>query len=158
MQPCADSKVFGFESALERTLAYIPICVRLKLDLCGLKISLAQWSGLPLAVREIVFEVNCETDPEIERLRRYLEYIVDAFGLGPLDSIRCDRETWSIRSRVPSTVLAAIDAHGLAPISAGGWAGLSDLQRFTLIKLTRQGHTRNLSAALEEFGLHQRHR
>ena len=158
MDPWASSDVFAFESVSERTLEYIPMSVRMKLDLCGLKLSLAQWSGLPLAVRQIVLEVGCEADLEIQRLRRYLEFIIEAFGLGPLASIRCDRETWSARSRVPSSVVAAMDALDLARIGAATWAGLSDLQRFTLIKLTRRGHTRNLPAALEEFGLQKRRR
>jgi hypothetical protein len=34
------------------------------------------------------------------------------------------------------------------------WAGLSDLQRFALTKLTRSGHKNaNLLPALKEFGL-----
>jgi hypothetical protein len=153
MNPLAGSAVFDFESDSERTLDYIPICVRMKLDLSGVKMSLAQWSGLPLAVRQIVLEARCQVDPEIRRVRHYLEFIVDAFGLGPLASARCDPQAWRGCGRAPASVVAAMAALGYPSIGAAAWDALTDLQRFALIKLARPGHARHLPAALEEFGL-----
>jgi hypothetical protein len=153
MNAWADSAVFEFESDSERTLDYIPMCVRMKLDLCGLKLSLAQWTGLPLAVRQIVLEARCQVDPEILRVRRYLELVVDAFGLGMLASAPCDPQAWRGSGRAPASVVAAMDALGCPRLGAAAWAALNDLQRFALIKLARPGHTRHLPAALEEFGL-----
>jgi Conserved nitrate reductase-associated protein (Nitr_red_assoc) len=33
-----DARLFGFESELEANLTYIPMAVRFKLDLCGVKL------------------------------------------------------------------------------------------------------------------------
>jgi hypothetical protein len=153
MNASAGSAVFDFESDSERTLDYIPMCVRMKLDLCGVKMSLAQWIGLPLAVRQIILEARCQVDPEIRRVRHYLEFIVDAFGLGPLAPVRCDPQAWRGCGRAPSSVVAAMAALGYPSIGAAAWDALNDLQRFALIKLARPGHTRHLADALEEFGL-----
>jgi hypothetical protein len=153
MNASPGSAVFDFESDSERTLNYIPMCVRMKLDLCGVKMSLAQWSSLPLAVRQIVLEARCQFDPEIRRVRHYLEFIVDAFGLGPLASVRCDPQAWRGCGQAPVSVGAAMAEFGYPSIGAAAWRALNDLQRFALIKLARPGHTRHLRAALGEFGL-----
>jgi hypothetical protein len=155
MKQCPIPGVFGFESFMERTLEYMPMSVRMKLDLCGLKCSLVQWCGLPMAVRQAVVDAPCETPHEVLKLRRHLEFTVAAHELGQLASIQCDPQTWSARSRVPSPLASEIHALGLPRPGRAAWAALSDLQRFALIKLTSEGCSRNLRPALEEFGLCQ---
>jgi hypothetical protein len=88
MDTWTGSEVFGFESVAERTLEYIPMSVRMKLDLCGLKPSLGQWSGLRMAVRQILLEEPCGTVVEIRRVREYLQLIVEAHGLGDIPPCR----------------------------------------------------------------------
>jgi hypothetical protein len=138
---------------MERTLEYMPMSVRLKLDLCGFKLSLVQWCGLPLTVRQTVLEMRCEVPHEILRMRRYLESTLDAFQLGPLAPLQCDREAWNANSRVPAALVSAMNALGLPRAGRAAWSGLSNLQRFALIELSREGRARKLEAALEEFGL-----
>jgi hypothetical protein len=155
MKALARAGVFGFESDSERTLEYIPMSMRLKLDLCGLKLSLDQWSDLPLAVREAVVAARCESELEVRRLRRDLQSVVKACGLGRLETIRCDRDAWGTQAGIPPSVVVATEELGV-DIGATAWRRLNDLQRFTLIKLARPGHARNLPAALAEFGLPRR--
>src|SRR5258705_12918697 len=126
MNASVASAVFDFESDSERTLDYIPMCVRMKLDLCGIKMSLAQWSGRPLAVRQIVLEARCHADHEIRRVRHYLEFIVDAFGLGLLASARCDPQAWRACGRAPASVVAAMAALGYPGIGGAAWNALND--------------------------------
>lgn len=158
MDSWADPEVFGFESVAERTLDYIPMSVRMKLDLCGLKPSLGQWSGLPMAVRQILVEERCDTVAQIRRVRAYLQLVVEAHGLGDLLVVHVDCTAWSVDGHVPPAVESAMDALDLERIGSATWSRLSDLQRYTLIKLSRRGHTRNLPAALEEFGIRKRRR
>jgi hypothetical protein len=153
LEPRADPALFGFEAGMAGTLNGVPMSVRMKLDLCGLKVSLAQWRGLPLAVRQVVLELPCDTVVEIQRARRYFRFIVGAFGLGRVASVCTDARAWSARGATPAIVGSAMEALGLPRIGSTAWATLSDLRRFTLVKLTRQGHIRNLQAAIEEFGL-----
>jgi hypothetical protein len=153
MDHCVDTAIFGFEAGMASALEGIPMSVRMKLDLCGLKISLAQWRGLPLAVRQVMTEVRSDTVAEIQRARRYFRFIVGAFGLGQPAPVRVNALEWSAQGRTPAIVVSAMQALGLPRIGAATWAGLSDLERFALVKLTRQGHVRYLKGAVEEFGL-----
>jgi hypothetical protein len=146
--------VFGFETFMERTLEYMPMSVRMKLDLCGCKLSLLQWCGLPLAVRQGMLDMNCGEREEILRLRRYLQSSIDALQLGPLAPLQCDPGTWGAQSRMPLELVSAIDDLGLPVPGRAAWSGLSDLQRFALTRLAQGGRARKLRAALEEFGLH----
>jgi hypothetical protein len=143
--------VFGFETFMERTLEYMPLSVRMKLDLCGFKLSLLQWCALPLSARQAIFDMDCGEPHEIQQLRRYLESSADAYQLGPLVPQQCDRRTWGAQARMPSELASAIHELGLSVPGRAAWSGLSDLQRFVLIKLAQRAH--KLQAALEEFGL-----
>jgi hypothetical protein len=152
-QPLA--RVFGFETYMERTLEYMPMSVRMKLDLCGFRLSLTQWCGLPLPVRRTVLDMDCEAPEERLRLRRYLESTAGALGLGELTPLQCDPQAWSANSRVPAELVSAMNALGLPRPGREAWAGLSNLQRFALTRLTGAGRERKLRAALQEFGLDQ---
>jgi hypothetical protein len=48
----APVRTFAFESSEARALAWLPLAVRFKLDLCGLRVSLREWQGLTLAQRQ----------------------------------------------------------------------------------------------------------
>jgi hypothetical protein len=147
--------VFAFETYMERTLEYMPVSVRMRLELCGCKLTLAQWCGLPLAARRTILDLGCETPGEILRTRRYLESTIAAFELGPLARLQCDPQGWSARSRVPAIVVTALSALGLPRLDQGTWSGLGDVQRFALLELAREGRERKLRAAVEEFDLHR---
>jgi hypothetical protein len=61
---------------------------------------------------------------------------------------------WSNTSLVPVTVGKQLQALGLPALAQEKWAALTDLQRFALLKLTREGHeNKKLPLALKEFGL-----
>ena len=48
----APTACLTFESQACQSLQWLPLAVRFKLDECGLKLSLQQWQGLPLAERQ----------------------------------------------------------------------------------------------------------
>jgi hypothetical protein len=147
--------VFAFETYMERTLEYMPMSVRMRLELCGFKLTLAQWCGLPLTVRQTLLDLDCDTAEEILRTRRYVESTIAAFQLGPLTPLQCDPQGWSARSRIPAVLVAALNALGLPRLDRAAWSGLGNVQRFALLKLTGEGRERKLRAALEEFGLYR---
>lgn len=152
LDPAAGALFFGFETGMERSLGCMPMSVRMKLDLCGLKVSLDQWRALPFSVRQTVLEASCGNPAEVKRVRSYLEKTAAEAAVGPLPEIACDPDEWRGLGQVVPQVAAATRELGLA-LRIESWASLSDLRRFALIKLSRQGHTRNLPSALVEFGL-----
>jgi hypothetical protein len=145
--------VFAFEGYMERTLEYMPLRVRMKLDLCGIQLSLAQWCGLPLAARQILLDTDCGVPNAILRIRLYLEFTLDALRLGPLLSVQSDPRTWSARVRVPLTLRTAMKRLGLPRLAQDAWSALDDVQRFALVNLSREARDHGLRAALADFAL-----
>jgi len=62
--PVSGPTLFAFESDFAGTLRCIPMIVRLKLDLCGVKLSLRQWSRFTRDDRAALVEDPCETAAE----------------------------------------------------------------------------------------------
>lgn len=148
------SSIFGFESDLERSLVCIPLAVRFKLDKCGIKLSLDEWQRLSIEDRQGLLEVRCEGQVGIATYRRALLALIRA------TSDREPRVLNLVGSRpwedpeVPEQVRRKTQELGAIPPAPYQWRALTPLQRFALIKLSRDGdHARNLMPALREFEL-----
>jgi hypothetical protein len=64
---------FEFEADFVDSLRCIPMQVRCKLDTCGIKLKLSDWSHLTQADREALVELPCSTETEIQAYRKYLQ-------------------------------------------------------------------------------------
>jgi hypothetical protein len=147
--------VFAFESDFAGSLRCIPMAVRLKLDLCGIKVSLRQWSRFAREERDQLLQLSCDTPASSKAYRDYVVGIVETRTGAKADAIPVESDPqWRDESRVPVQVGAYFAAQGLPPLSLTQWIQLSPLQRFVLIKLTRPNHHNdNFLPALQEFGL-----
>jgi hypothetical protein len=147
--------LFAFEDDFVKTLRCVPMAVRFKLDACGVKLSLRQWSRFTLEDRRVLREAACETPQEVAAYRERLEDLIRhrAHDVAkPLSS--SPDEAWRDPTRVPAGVVAYARSIGVSPPNAAAWARLSALQRFALIKLSRDNHDNvNFIPALREFGL-----
>jgi hypothetical protein len=149
------SYFFGFESDQERSLAYIPMLVRMKLDTAGVKLTLTQWNRLPEHQRRQLFEQPCNNRLEAEVYREQLHDVV----------LECCGETvrlldvpsdlpWNNVAAVPDQLTKRARLMGLEPPSLQQWRALAPAQRFALIKLTRAGHeSEHYLLAMREFDL-----
>jgi xanthine dehydrogenase accessory factor len=149
----AQSNFFGFETRMERTLILIPMSIRLKLDTVGLKLSLKQWRQLPEPIRRTALEMPCELAPQVEAYRTYLTHMASYYTQETVEQVHRAEPVWRDDAVIPAAIPRAALDHGLTPISLEGWRRLTTLERYALIKLSREGHTRNLPAAWNEFGL-----
>lgn len=147
--------LFAFESDFTGTLRCIPMIVRLKLDLCGIKLSLRQWSRFTRDDRAALVEGPCETAAEAAAYGAALSGLIAERAGEIAVSLPIDPAlAWADSSEVPERVAAYVEGLGLAALTVGQWAGLSALQRFAVFKLTRPGHDNdNLVPAMREFGL-----
>lgn len=147
------STCFGFEADFTSDLRCIPMAVRRKLDLAGMKLKLQHWSELGDAERQELLAWPDEA-AAIEALREHLLARTTSLQAGqakllPLPS----GEPWQQSEELPEVLAASCAQLGLG-VRAGGWAELNELQRFALVKLSHPGHEhRNLPRALAEFGL-----
>lgn len=147
-----DGHVFSFEPDDVRALTYIPLRFRMKLDLCALHLSQRQWNCLPYPVRLSLISAPCQSDAEAARLRQVVVRAVQEAGGGIVRDLEKREPAWR-GPEVPAQVGQMIDSLRLPAIGGQKWREMSDEKRFALVKLTRQGHARNLEAALREFGL-----
>ena len=65
----ASGELFRFESAFVASLRCIPMAMRYRLDLSGVKLKLNEWSKLGLADRQALLGMPCATPAQIDACR-----------------------------------------------------------------------------------------
>jgi hypothetical protein len=145
------SHCFAFEQDFVGSWRCIPLCVRRKLDLIGLKVKLSHWLELSQAQRQQLVDWPDQTDA-LQELREQLLAWTRAMTDGeakplPLAVV----EPWQLEQPVPDDVQRAAGQRDLR-LSSDQWAALVELERFALCKLARPGHDHhNLGAAFAEL-------
>jgi hypothetical protein len=155
MAPVSDSQLFEFESDFVNTLRCIPMAVRLKLDVSGIKLSLRQWSRFTKDDRQRLLTTPCTGAAGIEAYRRAVVDLV-ALRVNEIAKPLADPVSaqWDNPRRIPAVVVNYAGSVGLRPPTQHQWGALTRLQRFALIKLTRDSHDNvNFAPAMSEFGL-----
>lgn len=150
-----DTQLFAFEADFVASLRCIPMAVRLKLDRAAIKLSLRQWSRFGREDRQALLLAPCHAPGEVQAYRGRLTLLV-ALRAGEQAKPLAEPPIalWEAVGAVAPVVEAYAHAQGVAPPTAGQWARLSELQRFALIKLTRDNHDNvNFLPAMREFGL-----
>ncbi|MBW4627591.1 MAG: nitrate reductase maturation protein NarM [Brasilonema octagenarum HA4186-MV1] len=148
------SEFFEFEADFVDSLRCIPMQVRQKLDICGIKLKLSDWSHLTKADREALVELPCSTEPEIKTYKEYLQsLILERIGTPVAELPIEPHPAWLDAKSVPTNLQEKARECGVT-LSPQQWAELTSLQRFALIKLSRPGHENpNFPKALKEFHL-----
>jgi hypothetical protein len=146
------ARYFAFESDFVDTLRCVPMCVRLKLDMAGVKLKLNEWSKLDPAERAYMAEMPCGTRDEVRGFRDFTSLLV-RINCGALPSMMEPPHPLWEADAPPAQVTEKAAALGL-PFPESAWNSLDALQRFALIKLSRPGHEgANFMPALKEFGV-----
>src|SRR5690349_9548429 len=84
------SSVFRFEQEFSATLRCIPMAVRFKLDRCGIKLSLRQWSRFAAVERTRMLRLPCECDDEVNAFRCELEELIRQRSTQPPEYLPVD--------------------------------------------------------------------
>jgi hypothetical protein len=147
------SRCFRFEEDFTASLRCIPMAVRRKLDLAGVKLRLAHWTALDRQERQRLLDWP-DQEQDVQALRLWLLERTAALPEGPARCLpQAIAEPWQQQDCWPEVVLRSAEQLGLA-LRPGGWQTLEELQRFALVKLSHPGHEhRNLPLALGEFDL-----
>jgi hypothetical protein len=149
------SSIFQFEQDFAGSLRCIPMAVRFKLDRCGIKLSLRQWSRFAPEERNRMLQLPCEGGGDIAAYRRELEELIQLRSTQPPEYLPVEvQPAWAEEASVPGQVIEFALEVEVSPPSSAQWASLSTLQRFTLLKLSRAKHDNvNFVPAMREFGL-----
>jgi hypothetical protein len=150
-----ENPFFKFEEDfVEAKIRCIPMIVRFKLDACGIKLKLAEWSRMSAEERGYLAMADIETPPALAQYKKDLcRLIFDRTGNSATEIPVPENPAWSRKVEVPYTVSEKLKE--ISPeVSLEQWQGLTDLQRFALLKLSYPGHeNKNFPRALVEFGL-----
>lgn len=150
-----ESSFFRFEEDfVESGVRCIPMIVRFKLDACGIKLKLSEWSRMTEKERRYLALADCKTPGEVFRYRKELsELIFKRAGNIATPVPVPENPAWSRTDEVPRTIIEKSREFS-CELSPERWKTLTQLQRFALLKLSYPGHeNKNFPKALMEFGL-----
>jgi hypothetical protein len=147
--------IFHFELDFAGTLRCIPMVVRFKLDQCGIKLSLRQWSRFGRQERAELVVRPCGATGEIQSYKHFLIELIETHaGDQVVEMAAPAHPEWDDTTRVPARLVDYASGLGMTPPTLDLWAAMAPLQRFALFKLTRPGHDNdNFGPAMREFGL-----
>ena len=142
------------EDFVEENIRCIPMAVRIKLDACGIKLQLTEWSKFKPGERTQLATQSCGSNDEIASYRKYLEELVLKRTGSTVINLPVDEHpAWAALNSIDAKLQEKAKESGWW-ISPEQWKCLTNLQRFALLKLCRQGHeSSNFPKAMKEFGL-----
>lgn len=123
---------FSFESAMYATLDCVPLAVRRKLDLAGLKISLAGWQSLPRPDRLALCHLPVDGPGDLDVYREVLRGFAGRAGAPLEDLPEVTPAAWGIDA-VPERVAERVSALGRV-LPAPLWRTLDEETRYCLWK------------------------
>ena len=143
---------YRFESEVYPTLSRVPLHVRMKLDLTGVKISLKSWLAFGMEERNVLCHLPVETDEERRVFSSYLNLLSrryfgeDAALVAPVTD-----PPWEELARIPDSVQARGKETEKA-VTVEEWSRWHLGQRYALFKLSvSKNEPEVFFAALKEF-------
>ena len=142
------------EDFMEDNIRCIPMIVRFKLDACGIKLKLSEWSKFTIEERSRLAEFQFVTQNDIALYRSFIQNLVLNRTKHEATDLEIEpKPSWSIVDQIPETIALRMKEYNWN-LSLHQWQQLSNLQRFALVKLSRSSHeNRNFPKAVKEFGL-----
>lgn len=146
---------FQFEEEfMENNIRCIPMIIRFKMDMAGIKLKLSEWKKFSREERiELAFK-KCDYENEAKQYHKHLAELIKKYtGRNPTSMEVNKTPAWKNFHSLPETLIEKLEELGWnLPISQ--WKCLTDLQRFALLKLCRPGHeNKNFPKAMKEFNL-----
>jgi hypothetical protein len=142
---------FDFEGDIHATLSCVPLVVRRKLDLAGLKISLAGWQALSRAERLALCHMPADTNDDVAVYTEALRGFAERAGvpLSPLPGAPA-RSAWDAPA-VLDRLRARLGPGGVDEAAIGR---LTEEERFALHKLAEPARgVEKLMLLVRELGL-----
>jgi hypothetical protein len=150
-----DIEYFNFEEDfVEKNIRCIPMIVRFKMDKAGIKLKLAEWSKFTVEERIELAKKSCSNEEDAKLYNDYLAGLIKKYTDKEATGLAIDQHPgWAELSMVPDLLQEKLKEFGWS-ISVEQWEALTNLQRFSLLKLCKQGHeSKNFHKAMKEFSL-----
>jgi len=142
------------EDFIEENVRCIPMIVRFKMDLAGIKLKLAEWSKFNIDERKTLALKSCRRANEVSAYKSYLMELVKKYtGKEAIETTVDKNHAWDNKDVIPIMLDEKAKKFDWQ-ISIEKWKSLTQLQRFALLKLCRPGHeNKNFPKAMKEFKL-----
>jgi hypothetical protein len=150
-----DIEYFLFEEDfVEKNVRCIPMIVRFKMDHAGIKLKLAEWSKFSVEERIELAKKPCSNEEEAKLYNEYLAGLIKKYTGKEATILQIDKNPpWANIAEVPVMLNEKLRRFDWL-ILTEQWKGLTDLQRFALLKLCKEGHeNKNFPKAMKEFKL-----
>ncbi len=143
---------YRFESEIYPTLSRIPLHVRMKLDLTGVKISLKSWLAFSLEERGVLCHLPVEMEEERKAFASYLGFLSRRYLGEEVALILPETDPpWEELNRIPDSVQSRSRETGRA-VTMQEWSHWDLCQRYALFKLSvSKNEPEQFFAALREF-------
>lgn len=124
---------FRYEAKFYPDLNRLPLHVRMKLDLIGLKISLNDWLAYSLEERQVLCHLSAENIEERQVFAGYLDFLSRKYQGKPVERTEAmDSEAWGA-AQVPQPVAQKSAAYSHA-VKLVEWRAWKTHQRYALYK------------------------
>lgn len=142
------------EDFVEKNIRCIPMIVRFKMDMAGVKLKLAEWSKFSVEERIELAKKPCDNGDEVRSYNDYLAALIRKYTGNEPTVLDIDKNpVWANIYEVPEMLNERAKAFNWH-LSAVQWKELTSLQRFALLKLCKGGHeNKNFVKAMREFRL-----
>ena len=126
---------FGYESEFYPTLSRVPLYVRMKLDLTGVKISLKDWLSFSFEERTVLCHLPIDTNEEKETVVRYLDFLSRKYRAAPVATTPpMTSSLWDDPNRIPAPIANKSTEQG-QPVTGEEWSRWKSYQRYALYKM-----------------------
>jgi len=133
--PGSNAELFRFEEDYREDLHFVPMAMRYRLDLAGMKVGLAEWLLFPVEERFALAAYPLGAGSDCEGFRQALRAVARVrLGREPQSIAPADAAEWGVSIPLPEPVRAACEGSEAKEMESH-WAGLSDLRRYALLKM-----------------------
>ena len=124
---------FGYEAEFYPALSRLPLHVRMKLDVTGIKISLKDWLAFSVEERTVLCHLPIDTNDERQAFCSYLDFLSNKYrGVQVTTADVMNSSLWN-PSEVPHAVLQK-SAGMFSAVTLAEWSRWRDHERYALYK------------------------
>jgi hypothetical protein len=125
---------YPHESDIYPSLSRLPLHVRMKLDVTGIKLSLKDWLAFSVEERVVLCHVPVETEEEKEVFSSYLDFLSRRYCGAPVArTAAMSSSLWDTPHTLPEPV-AQKSVPEIPPVTVEEWQRWKSYQRYALYK------------------------
>ena len=124
---------YDYEAEFYHSLSRLPLDLRRKLDVTGVKLSLKTWLSFSVEERTVLCHLPCDSHEEQSAFTAYLEFLASRYGSAPIEITEKLSDSLWDSSQVPQPVRqksASLDR----AVTLDQWRGWQSHDRYALYK------------------------